>query len=147
MEVEERRWERVIEVADRLLRLNPQMTDVQFHRAAANFNLGNVAMAEELALNIQSGKDAEKFPQTHHLLGMIYAKNGEWVRAATEYRNYLNAQPLGPAAKELSQDFRFGSSDGTSLHPHPAKRNHFSTRKRRRLRRDRSSPLLAPHGG
>ena len=25
--------------------------------------------------------------------------------------------------------------------------HHFSTRKRRRLRRDRSSPLLAPHGG
>ena len=25
---------------------------------------------------------------------------------------------------------RFGSSDGTSLHPHPAKRNHFFTRKR-----------------
>ena len=42
----------------------------------------------------------------------------------------------------FNQDFRFGSSDGTSLHPHPAKRNHFSTRKRRWLRRDRSSPLL-----
>ena len=50
-----RRWERVIEVADRLLRLNPQMTDVQFHRAVANFNLGNVAMAKQLALDIRSG--------------------------------------------------------------------------------------------
>ena len=47
----------------------------------------------------------------------------------------------------MSQDFRFGSSDGTSRHLDPAKHNRFSTRKRRRLRRDRSSPLLAPHGG
>ena len=28
----------------------------------------------------------------------------------------------------VTQDFRFGSSDGTSLRPPPAKRNHFSTR-------------------
>ena len=74
--------------------------------------------------------------------------------ASTEYdtpceegKPEQNAGPFLICSLQLSQDFRFGSSDGTSLHPHPAKRNHFSTRKRRRLRRDRSSPLLAPHGG
>ena len=65
------------------------------------------------------------------------------ILALLATRNYLQDRRAFP----LIQDFRFGSSDGTSLHPHPAKRNHFSTRKRRRLRRDRSSPLLAPHGG
>ena len=34
----------------------------------------------------------------------------------------------GAGRGRLDQDFRFGSSDGTSLRPHPAKRNHFSTR-------------------
>ena len=37
--------------------------------------------------------------------------------------------PGQPIPREPSgQDFRFSCSDGTSLHPHPAKRNHFSTR-------------------
>ncbi len=35
---------------------------------------------------------------------------------------------LQDPARSVTQDFRFSCSDGTSLHPHPAKRNHFSTR-------------------
>ena len=69
---------------------------------------------------------------TRELLGGHLMSLRAWVRADLT---------------RVDQDFRFGSSDGTRLHPHPAKRNHFSTRKRRRLRRNRSSPLLAPHGG
>ena len=70
----------------------------------------------------------------------------QWVAAAS--RELLEAaENRQIRGYKFIQDFRFGSSDGTSLHPHPAKRNHFSTRKRRRLRRDRSSPLLAPPGG
>ena len=97
----------------------------------------------------------------HTFPGMI-AAGGNWLHelligdslyaVQTELTNLFRSLAKGQdaAAKEgdlLNQDFRFGSSDGTSLHPHPAKRNHFSTRKRRRLRRNRSSPLLAPHGG
>ena len=66
---------------------------------------------------------------------------------ASDKRFHEWGQSVTGMSQVVDQDFRFGSSDGTSLHPHPAKRNHFSTRKRRRLRRNRSSPLLAPHGG
>ena len=66
-----------------------------------------------------------------------WLRNAGWGALRAGERGFLG----------VSEDFRFGSFDGTSLHPHPAKHNHFSTRKRRRLRRDRSSPLLCPSWG
>ena len=42
------------------------------------------------------------------------------------------------------EDFRFGSSDSASLHFHPAKHNRFSTGKRPRPRRNRSSAPSCP---
>ena len=101
MELAEKRWAEVNLVSERLLSLNPHMTDVQYYRAVAAFNLGKMDLAEDLVLDIQSGEGSERFPGTHRLLGLIHARQGNFPLAATAYRDFLAAQPLGPVAKDL----------------------------------------------
>ena len=101
MELKDERWTEVDLVAERLLSLNPHMTEVQFYRAVAAFNLGNMDVAEELALGVQSSEGMGKFAGTHRLLGMIHARQGNFPLAATAYRDFLAVQPMGPTAKDL----------------------------------------------
>ena len=101
MEWEEQRWAEVNLVSERLLNLNPHMTEVQFYRAVAAFNLGKMDLAEDLALDIQSGEGGAKFPGTHRLLGMIHARQGNFPLAATAYRGFIAAQPMGPVTEDL----------------------------------------------
>jgi tetratricopeptide (TPR) repeat protein len=101
MELAEKRWAEVNLVSERLLNLNPHMTEVQYYRAVAAFNLGKMDLAEHLVLGIQSGEGSERFPGTHRLLGLIHARQGNFPLAATAYRDFLAAQPLGPVAKDL----------------------------------------------
>ena len=62
---------------------------------------GKWDLAEGLVLGIQSGEGSERFPGTHRLLGLIHARQGNFPLAATAYRDFLAAQPLGPVAKDL----------------------------------------------
>ena len=101
MELKEERWAEVNLVSERLLSLNPHMTEVQFYRAVAAFNLGKMDLAEDLALDIQSGERGKKFSGTRRLLGMIHARQGNFPLAATAYRDFLAVQPMGPIAKDL----------------------------------------------
>ena len=101
MELQEQRWVEVNLVSERLLSLNPHMTEVRFYRAVAAFNLGKMDLAEDLVLDIQSGEGGKKFPATHRLLGMVHARQGNFPLAATAYRDFLVAQPMGPVAKDL----------------------------------------------
>ena len=101
MELAEKRWAEVDLVSERLLNLNPHMTEVQYYRAVAAFNLGKMDLAEHLVLGIQSGEGSERFPGTHRLLGLIHARQGNFPLAATAYRDFLAAQPMGPVAKDL----------------------------------------------
>ena len=59
MELAEKRWAEVNLVSERLLNLNPHMTEVQYYRAVAAFNLGKMDLAEDLVLGIQSGEGSE----------------------------------------------------------------------------------------
>ena len=112
MELQGQRWKEVDEISTRLLRLNPETTEARFYRAVANFNLGNLEMAEQLAVEIQSGKDARKLPQTHHLLGMIHAKKGKFPLAVAEYKSYLRSQPFGPVAEQVRRQLAEWEASG-----------------------------------
>ena len=86
-------------------------------------------------------------PTYHPERSLLWAATSEMEQSSTRIPPAADAMNDARRMRIPIQDFRFGCSDGTRLHPHPAKHNHFSTRKRRRLRRDRSSPLSCPSWG
>jgi predicted TPR repeat methyltransferase len=97
------RWKPAAELTDQALRLNPHMTDMQYFKAVAHYNSGNLEEAEKAAIAVQEGKDAKEFPQTHQILGMIQSQKGNFNGAAAEYRTYLAAQPDGATAEDLKR--------------------------------------------
>jgi Flp pilus assembly protein TadD len=97
------RWKPAAEMIDQVLRLNPHMTDMQYFKAVAHYNSGNLEEAEKAAVAVQEGKEAAQFPQTHQILGMIHSQKGNFTGAATEYRTFLAAQPTGPIAEDLKR--------------------------------------------
>ena len=42
--------------------------------------------------------DAKRFPEVYYLLGMIRSKQGDFLAAATEFREYLKVRPGTEAA-------------------------------------------------
>ena len=84
-----------------MLRLDSRNAEARSYRAVANFNLGNLQAAEKLAVEVQSSEDARKWPQTHHLLGMVFAHKSEFPLAAGEYKSYLRARHFGPVAEQV----------------------------------------------
>ena len=94
-------WQRVAQLSDDVLRLNPHHKEIRYYHAVAAFHRGNMEAAEKSALAITSGKGAQSFPLAHHLLGMIHSRQGDFLRAATDFRTFLKAQPDSPIAPDV----------------------------------------------
>jgi Flp pilus assembly protein TadD len=61
---------------------------------------------EAITLLGELQKDAEgakQFPQTHHILGLIYAKRGQFSEAAEAYNRYLELDPNARAAETIKK--------------------------------------------
>lgn len=97
-------WARVSEVTDLALRVAPGNTTMRWFRAVAQFELKNHEAAVTSLNEIQDDSVASsQFPQTHHVLGLIYAEQGQFVEAADEYRRYMELVPDAPVADALKQ--------------------------------------------
>lgn len=103
MAVDANDWERTTELSDKMLSINPGITQVRFYQAVAQFNMGQIDDARSTAMAIQSGPDAERYPKTHQIIGLIYAKQGAFSEAAKEYRTYLKVDPNNVAVEQIKK--------------------------------------------
>ena len=96
-------WERTSELSEKMLSINPGITQVRYYQAVAQFSLGRVDDARTTAMAIQASPDAARFPQTHQMMGMIYSRQGAFNEAAKEYRSYLQAAPESASAEQIKK--------------------------------------------
>jgi tetratricopeptide (TPR) repeat protein len=91
----EKEWQEAVTVADQLIKAKPLFTLGYYYRAAALLRLGELKDAEEAALKALNTLDDKVFPETHFLLGELYAEQRAYPLAAREYRIYLAEGPSG----------------------------------------------------
>ncbi len=97
-------WERAAELTKFAVSVNPADTKMRWYRLVATFETGQDDEAIAQIGEIQ--KDAEgakQFPQTHHILGLIYAKRGQFSEAAEAYNRYLELDPNARAAQTIKK--------------------------------------------
>ena len=112
MALGEQRWEDAVQFTQRILELNPFGLEVRFSQAVAQLNLGQMDAAEKSVLLLQSADIDGRFPHSYHLLGTVLARKGEFEKAATAFRTYLEVQPSSPGAEELRQQLAQWESVG-----------------------------------
>ncbi|MCY4586881.1 MAG: tetratricopeptide repeat protein [Bryobacterales bacterium] len=97
------RWNDGLQWSNQLLRLNPHAAIAHYYSAIANFRLGRMEASRKSVIELKEKNVDREFPQSHQILGMIYAQQGLYEQAAISYRDYLTVQPDGPAASRIQR--------------------------------------------
>jgi tetratricopeptide (TPR) repeat protein len=82
-------WDDVLRLSSLALEIDPTTAPAYAYNAAANFNLHNLAAAEESALRAIDIDKTNKNPHVHFLLAQIYEAKGDRVDEAGQLREYL----------------------------------------------------------
>ncbi len=80
---------------------NSEVVRTHYIRAWAEHGRGNIELARESILSVQGSQDAQKYPGSNYLLGMILETQGENEQAASRFRQFVEAQPNSPDAGHL----------------------------------------------
>ena len=103
IELDDKRWEEVVEKSRQALEINPRLARAHYFRALADSSLGNLNEAEESALWVQGSASSSDYPLTHYILGWIQSRKGDFEAAADEYRQFLEIEPMAPIGNELQE--------------------------------------------
>jgi tetratricopeptide (TPR) repeat protein len=103
MEVMQQHWIEAANWIDPALKLNPNISYANYLGASIHFQLGNIDVAERLALAVWRTRDVERFPVTHYILGAIKARRGDFESAAARFRDYLATKPDAATVKNVTE--------------------------------------------
>lgn len=97
----EKKWQEVANYSSQVMSLNAYaFPSAYFFNAAANYNVGRFAVAEESARKYKASAD-HKHPEVSLLLGSILARKEDYSGAAQQLRDYLASVPDASNANEL----------------------------------------------
>jgi len=105
MAVVEKKWAEAARLTDQLIGLNPFAYPMAyFFNAAANYNLGQLEIAEQRARKFQQMDNMHSRPDIALLLGNILAARHQYAEAAQLYRGFLAARPEAPNADQVRKE-------------------------------------------
>jgi tetratricopeptide (TPR) repeat protein len=103
LELRAGKWQELAETSEKATKLDPfNYPDAFFWNAVANYNLHNVAAAEESARHAQKLDSRHQIPQLSQLMALILQQRNDYSAAAEQMRDYLKFAPQAqdaPAAR------------------------------------------------
>lgn len=83
-------WGVLNSLSERYLKLAPGSVYVQYLAATSAAQLGELDRAESLVLKMRDNGEAEKWPLTRVVMGMVYERRAQFEKAAREYESFLD---------------------------------------------------------
>ncbi len=106
------RWQEVARLVDRVLELNPYISQAHYLRAMANFKLRKLDLAEQSLYEYRKHVPSKQSPQSFFLAGAIFASKGKDASAATEFRQFLEMSPDDPRGDQVRQQLLSWETQG-----------------------------------
>jgi tetratricopeptide (TPR) repeat protein len=115
----EKRWAEVVEITDKLLRLNPvDFPDAWLLNSVGNYLAQNFEAAEKSAQQGIKVDEAHRIPKLEYLLGMVLLRKQDYAGASRHMQQYVSlaTQPaeVDEARKQLAEINRLSSTASLS---------------------------------
>ena len=112
IEMAQSRWKEVAALAEHAVKLDPNTTEARFAHAISSLYVDRLDDALASALYVQKSDDPTAFPQTHHVVGMIYADRKDYHAAAREFESLIRLRPQSKLAQTLRKQLDLWAEQG-----------------------------------
>ncbi len=106
------RWAEVTRLSDRVLELNPYISQAHYFNALANFNLGKLDLAAKSIYQYKKDETSKTFANSYCLAGAILAGKGNLTSAAGEFRQFLKIFPKDQRADQIREHLASWEAQG-----------------------------------